>query len=411
MRILITNFWLNEFNDSEIFCVEFVSHFKSLGHEVEIYALDIDSTMRGYCAENGITLHDANSKFVATHYDLIWMHHNVMPRDFLINSKGLITAGALVSHHMSAFEPNDIPFFPALEAALADRVLASSYDVKIMLSELGFDENQIEIIGSPAPKEFVGFESSMPQLNKFLFISNDPPKNLVAAVDMLETIGFEVKRIERSQFIGDRNWISPNDFKWADAIISIEETIPYAVLSHRPIYIYNKYSGLDWVTDDSELNGVYLHENKFNVDSDTLSVSAIVEQLLSGFEDARGYINNLDQDSTKKFQLEPVLEEIVGTINAAVSKNIDCFEKITEADKVSWLAIQDILIREVQLRKFAEGSAKQALLERLTVIEKYEKAEKELVEVKEALSSEGQASTSSEDSTQKRFSISGRIAK
>lgn len=312
---------------------------------------------------------------------------------------------------MSAFEPNDIPFFPALEAALADRVLASSYDVKIMLSELGFDENQIEIIGSPAPKEFVGFESSMPQLNKFLFISNDPPKNLVAAVDMLETIGFEVKRIERSQFIGDRNWISPNDFKWADAIISIEETIPYAVLSHRPIYIYNKYSGLDWVTDDSELNGVYLHENKFNVDSDTLSVSAIVEQLLSGFEDARGYINNLDQDSTKKFQLEPVLEEIVGTINAAVSKNIDCFEKITEADKVSWLAIQDILIREVQLRKFAEGSAKQALLERLTVIEKYEKAEKELVEVKEALSSEGQASTSSENSTQKRFSISGRIAK
>ena len=411
MRILITNFWLNEFSDSEIFCVEFVSHFKSLGHEVEIYALDIDSSMRRYCAENQITLHDANSKFTATHYDLIWMHHNVVPRDFLLNSKGSITASALISHHMSAFDPNDIPFFPALESALADRILASSFDVKILLKELGFNEDGIEIIGSPAPKEFVGFESSVPDLNKFLFISNNPPKNMLAAVDMLETIGFEVKRIERSEFIGNRNWISPNDFKWADAIISIEETIPCAVLSRRPIYVYNKYSGLDWITEDSELNGVYLREQKFNLDSDSLSFSAIVEQLLSGFEDARSYINDLDQDSTKKFQLEPVLEEIVEAMSAASDSNRDCFDKISAADKVSWLAVQDILIREVQLRKFAEGAAKQALLERLTVIEKFEKAEKESIETKEVPSSEEYESAELAGSTQKRFSISSRASK
>ena len=99
MRILITNFWLNEFNDSEVFCMEFINHCTELGHEVELYALDVDSTMRAYCAENDITLHDSNTKFVSTHYDLIWMHHNVIPRDFLLNSKGSLTANVLISHH------------------------------------------------------------------------------------------------------------------------------------------------------------------------------------------------------------------------------------------------------------------------------------------------------------------------
>ena len=206
--------------------MEFINHCTELGHEVELYALDVDSTMRAYCAENDITLHDSNTKFASTHYDLIWMHHNVIPRDFLLNSKGSLTANVLISHHMSAFEPNDVPFFPHLESQLADRIFANSLDVKIVLRELGLDDEKIEVIGSPAPKEFVGYESTLAQLNKFLFVSNDPPKNMLAAVDMLETIGFEVKRIERSQFVENRNWISPNDFKRADSIISIEETIP-----------------------------------------------------------------------------------------------------------------------------------------------------------------------------------------
>ena len=407
----MTNFWLNEFNDSEVFCMEFINHCTELGHEVELYALDVDSTMRAYCAENDITLHDSNTKFVSTHYDLIWMHHNVIPRDFLLNSKGSLTANVLISHHMSAFEPNDVPFFPHLESRLADRIFANSLDVKIVLRELGLDDEKIEVIGSPAPKEFAGYESTLAQLNKFLFVSNDPPKNMLAAVDMLETIGFEVKRIERSQFVENRNWISPNDFKWADSIISIEETIPYAVLSHRPIYLYNKYSGLEWVTDDSELNGVYLREQKMNVDANTLSVSAIVEQLLSGFEDARSSINNLDQDSTKKFQLEPVLEEILDTLSKTLDSSVDCFDKLEDQEKVSWLAIQDILIREVQARKYAEVAAKQALLERLIVIEKFENAEKELEAFKAVPANEIIEDSAPALLPQKKFSLSGRIQK
>lgn len=364
--------------------------------------------MRAYCIENGITLQDANSTFTSSHYDLIWMHHNVVPRDFLINSKATLTASALVSHHMTAFEPNDIPFFPETELKLTNQILANSFDVKILLQELGFDENHVEIIGSPAPKEFIGYESTPPELNKFLFIANDPPKNVLAAVDMLETIGFEVKRIERSEFIGNRNWISPADFKWADAIISLEETIPYAVLSRRPIYLYNKYSGLNWVIDDSELNGTYLREHKQNVDVGSLSVSAIVEQLLSGFEDARNYIINLDQDSIRKFQFEQVVEEVLNDLGKTLVPTTNCFDRITESEKVSWLAIQDVFIREVQMRKFAEGSAKQALLERLIVVEKLEHAEKELESLRKESDAEDESSGTNGIS-QKRFLIPGRL--
>lgn len=408
VKILITNFWLNQFNDSEIFCFEFIKHCKSSGHEVDIYALDIDSSMRTYCVDNGITLYDANSSFATSHYDLIWMHHNVIPRDFLLSSKSALKASVLVSHHISAFEPNDVSFFPIVKSKLADRILANTFDVKILLKELGFDEERIEIIGSPAPKDFIGYESSTLELNRFLFISNDPPKNVVAAVDMLETIGFEVKRIDRTTFIGNRDWISPSDFKWADAIVSIEETIPYAVLSHRPIYLYNKYSGLSWVVDDSELNNAYLREGRLQGEVNSLSVSVIVEQLLSGFEDARTYINNLDQESTKKFQFEPVVENVVGTLNNSLSSNSNCFDRITTSEKVSWLATQDTFIREIQTRKFAEASAKQALLERLIVVEKLESAESELVSLRSPAIFEVDESSITSGNSRKRILIPGR---
>lgn len=411
MRILITNFWLNEFDESEVFCFEFIEHCKSQGHEVQLYAIDIDSKMRNYCSQNAIVLHDANSTFTATHFDLVWMHHNVVPRDFLLSSKSKVTASRLVSHHMSAFEPNDVSLFPSMELALADRILANSFDIKILLKELGIAEDKIGIIGSPAPKEFVGEDSPTVELNRFLFISNDPPKNVLAAVEMLETIGFEVKRIERKQFVGNRNWISPSDLEWADAIISIEETIPYAVISHRPIYLYNKYSGLGWVTDDSELNATYLRAQSSSVDLTSMSVSSIVEQLLSEFEDARNYINNLDSDSTKKFRFEPMLDEILEELSNANDETSDCFERISPSAKVSWLAVQDILIREVQARKFAEASAKQALLERLIVVEKLEKLEDDFSSTQKAELEEIYAESDSAELIQKKFSIASRILK
>lgn len=411
MRILITNFWLNEFDESEVFCFEFIEHCKSQGHEVELYAIDIDSKMRTYCSENAIVLHDASSTLNTTHFDLVWMHHNVVPRDFLMPSKSKLSARRLVSHHMSAFEPNDVSLFPSMELALADRILANSFDVKILLKELGIDEEKIGIIGSPAPKEFVGEASPTAELNRFLFISNDPPKNVLAAVDMLETIGFEVKRIERKQFVGNRNWISPSDLEWADAVISIEETIPYAVISHRPIYLYNKYSGLGWVTDDSELNATYLRAQSSSVDLTSLSVSSIVEQLLSEFEDARGYINNLDNNSTKKFHFEPMLDEILSELSKAKDETVNCFERITLSAKVSWLAVQDILIREVQARRFADASAKQALLERLIVVEKLEELKDDFSSTQEAELEKIYAESDSTDSTQKKFSIASRILK
>ena len=385
MRILITNFWLHEFDESEVFCFKFIEHCRSQGHEVEIYAIDINASMRAYCAQNGIVLHEASSTFPSTKYDVLWMHHNVVPRDLLTPSKNKVLINRVISHHMSAFEPNDVPLFPSMESAIADRILASSYDVKIMLKEIGIDVDRVSVTGSPAPKEFIGENTPTAELNRFLFISNDPPKNVSAAIEMLETIGFEVKRVERKQFIDNRNWVSPSDLEWADAIISIEESIPYAVLAHRPIYLYNKYSGLGWVLDENELHASYLRNDGSSGESISLNVSAIVEQLLSEFEDARNYINNLDAESTRKFNFEKMLDDLLSELEVADEVTGDAFERITSANKVSWLAIQDVFIREVQGRRFADAAAKQALLERSIVVEKLAQIQNEVTEKQGAI--------------------------
>ena len=254
-----------------------------------------------------------------------------------------------------------------------------------MFKEIGIDVDRVSVTGSPAPKEFIGENTPTAELNRFLFISNDPPKNVSAAIEMLETIGFEVKRVERKQFIDNRNWVSPSDLEWADAIISIEESIPYAVLAHRPIYLYNKYSGLGWVLDENELNASYLRNDGSSGESISLNVSAIVEQLLSEFEDARNYINNLDAESTRKFNFEKMLDDLLSELEVADEVTGDAFERITSANKVSWLAIQDVFIREVQGRRFADAAAKQALLERSIVVEKLAQIQNEVTEKQGAI--------------------------
>lgn len=408
MRVLITNFWLNDFNDSERYCLEFVDYCKANGHDVEMYALDIDPVMRTYCQANDITIWDPNSALDNTHFDLLWIHHNVIPREFLADSKHKFTVSTVVTHHMSAFEPNDVPFMPELEKAISNRIIANTHDVKLMLTKLDFAADNIQIVGSPAPADYLGQSKSNPELNKFLFVSHNAPEELRNAISMIETMGFEVKTVERNLLARERNWIDPEDIEWADAVISISETVQYAVLSRRPIYLYNQLSGIGWVSDEESLNSAFTQTTKLEGMSSVLGVSRIVEQLLSDFDHAREFAADLDHESIKKFQLENSLDGIFADVEANMDKTVNRLNLASQQQKVSLLHIQDSLYREVQSRRFAQASAKQALLERSLLVSEtsdnssyVENLEKQLDVAKERIE-ELEASSS------RKFALSSR---
>jgi hypothetical protein len=411
VRVLITNFWLNDFNDSEHYCLEFIDYCKANGHEVEIYAIDIDPTMRTYLQANEITIWDPHSSLANSHFDLMWVHHNVIPREFLADTKHKFTVNAVVTHHMSAFEPNDVPFIPELEAALSNKVIANTRDVKLMLSSFGFSQDEVQVVGTLAPSDYVGTKNFNPELNKFLFISNNAPDELLTAISMLETMGFEVKTVERDPVSRERNWISPEDIEWADAIIAIEETVQYAVLSRRPIYLYNQVSGIGWVTDEDSLNNALIQTTNSEVVNNVLSVSRIVEQFLADFDHARDFIANLNHDFVQKFQLETCLDQIFSEIESSMDKTVNRLNLIEPQQKISLLHIQDSLNREVQSRRFAQASAKQALLERSLVISENSNNEAYVAGLEKNLDAARARIEELEAVSSRKFALSNRSAK
>ena len=411
MRVLLTNFWLNDFNDSERYCLEFVDYCKANGHEVELYAVDVDPTMRTYCQANEITVWDPTSNIENSHFDLMWVHHNVIPREFLADSKHKFIVNSVVTHHMSAFEPIDVPFIPELEMAISNKVLANNQDMKLTLTRLNFSPDDIQIVGTLAPADFAGFKNSKPELNKFLFISHNAPDELIAAMKMLETMGFEIKTVERNSTSRERNWVSPEDIEWADAIISLEETVQYAVLSRRPIYLYNQITGIGWISDEVTLNSAFSQVTKTDNAGSVLSVSRIVEQLLADFDRAREFIVELDQESVKKFQLDNCLSEIFTEIENQIDRTVNRLNLVDAHQKLSLLNIQDSLIREVQSRRFAQAQAKQALLERSLVVSESSSKEEYVSQIEKQLEEARERISELESQSGRKFALSSRSGK
>ena len=360
MRILVTNLWMGSFGKSELFCLEFVKHYKNQGHQVQIYAIDINARMRAYCIENGIDVLDPHSEMADLHFDLVWIRHNVIPREFLSDASNKPTAAAIIYHHMSKSNPIDASLFPASEFKLADRLVARTHNVKTMLQGQGFSEEQVLVVGAPLSKEYLGQENMSSALNKFLFVSNNPSQNILSAVDMLVTIGFEVRTITNEDLDTYRSMLSPADFHWADAVIATEETIPHALLTRRPIFLYNKNSCQGWLTDESEMVDVGYREPGDSQSAIDLSVSAIVAQLLADFEEAKGFICDVDREETLKYEFDYVFDDLVNEFAREDLNFRNRFDVLTAPERTSWCAFQELIISEINNRRNHDRSFKQS---------------------------------------------------
>jgi hypothetical protein len=368
---------MNSFGDSEMFCLEFVARYKELGHQVQIYTIDVNAKLRAYCNENNVEILDPNSNFSDEHFDLLWIHHNVIPREFLIDNKNKPTAASVIFHHMTPYDPSDISLFPSLELKLAKRLLANTNDVKIMLEEQGFLANQIHVVGSPVTQEFLGKEGENSELNKFLFISHNAPHNVLSAISMLGTIGFEVRTITTEDFDSYRNGLSPSDFQWADAIIATEQAVTHALLSHRPIFLYSKNTGLGWLKDESDIGDAYIGNRAAEMENFELSTSLIIAQLLADFEEAKNFVNNIDPINLLKFQFDFVFDEIVSNKSDEPIELIDSLNSLSVAEKTSWHAYQELMISETKLRLCADRSVKKALIDLASIMERFDDVKSE----------------------------------
>lgn len=241
--ILILNSFLKEFTGSEIVTLELAEFFVEKGAKVTVAGFCINKPLMNYFNHENITLVNLYNLDEDYHYDLIWAHH-FTTIEYCIFEKN-ISADKVIFSSLSHFTNLETP------PLILDRIthlLVNSIENRNTLIELGFNENNIHLFQNPAPKKF--FEQKYQlrdKLKRIAIVSNHIPDEMLEAIHILKAEAIAVS-IYGKGFEEVR--ITENILSKYDAVITIGKTVQYCLAMGIPVYCYDMFGGVGWITRD-----------------------------------------------------------------------------------------------------------------------------------------------------------------
>ena len=256
MKVLITNFRLNNYAGSELNSLRTAKTFKKKGADVEVatfsYGLPIsDDFQRENIKVTDINKSDTDYK----HYDLIWCQHAAILTKLLFENK--VTADRIIYSSLGPKEPLEAP---PQYANLLTECLAVSNETKCQCEKEvnadftifpnAFDEiwTQGEYIHKPD------------RLNSIAVITNHCADEVKTAADILTSRGYSVDFIGYTPY-GKARLITPSVISKYDCVITIGKTVINALAMQKPVYCYDIYGGPGYLTTD---NFDEVSENNFS---------------------------------------------------------------------------------------------------------------------------------------------------
>jgi hypothetical protein len=323
MKILITNVWLNNFAGSELVTLELYNYFSRQGHKVEIFTNTVSPEIEYFLKENDIRYSTPSSFVIGDEYDLVWVHHQNIPREFFENNPAI---GKWIFHHMSPFEPLEFSINSEIENTLSDVILANSGETAKKLETLGLNSRKVDVFGNPAPSDFFNFPEEGKSDSYFLFITNHPPAEILGAMEALTARGEKIIHLGMGSKWAKARRVTPMDLAGAAVTVSIGKTIQYAIAMKKVFYIYDHFGG-DGFTSSRENFEENLFFNFSGRSSRKVkSADEIVSELLNHATNdpfGLGYI--IEEDFTY-FNLDLRLQ--------AILEELDSSEKLHFLDKV-----------------------------------------------------------------------------
>jgi glycosyltransferase involved in cell wall biosynthesis len=224
MKVLFTNAWMRNFGGSELVTLELAEEFQRQGHEVLIYTPQIGGDLN-------ITVPFTTKKPDTSDFDLIWVHHNMLIHDLGFKKR---MSQQLVFNHMSSYVGTEFPRIVGYENAMADWILANSWETKAALEYRGVHE--IELFQNPAPMSF-GSIHPIPT-EKGLIVSNHMAEELEPLG--VTHIGGNFPQRLRHDLLCHQRFVICNG-----------KTVQYALRAGVPVYLYDHFGGCGWLTNEN----------------------------------------------------------------------------------------------------------------------------------------------------------------
>jgi|GEM_PF-3764138 len=315
--VLIGQASLFDIAGSEVVTFELARHFSQNGADVLVVAFGFSDDWRARLValpRVEVMRYDdpeLSARIVARRPSIAWIHHSVIP-EALLREPG---ETRFVFHHMSAYQFQEFPHSPDVEAALASAIVFPAPETREaqLASGLyeGVDESRLTVFGNPAPDEFARDTVDLPpQLERVLLVSNHPPEELEEAASLLAERGIEVVRFGGLPTDpAPKRLVDPADVHGVDAVISIGKTVQYALVAGVPSFVYDHFGGPGWLSDGNF--AAARHANFSGRGFTSRGAAELVGELIGGYQEAAETAQALRSEFADDFLLGPAVSRIL----------------------------------------------------------------------------------------------------
>ena len=299
---------------SEIVLVEFGEALAARGFEITLLAPFIDQGFVAEAVPGWRVLSDPQHVDLSL-YDLAYCQHQVLSASIAENVDVVLDPRArpfFVYNHLSGLEPFEMPG-PFVEADVADLIWCQAPRTRKVLLELcGPAFRRTRIVPNPSPRAFVRNAEPPTPLKRLLSVSNHRPPELLSAFEILERDGVEVSFIGGNK--NQRRRLQPADIAASDAVVTIGKTVQFALLSRRPVFIYDHFGGGGWLDTAEELNRAgYINFSGLDQPR-SLTAEEIAASVQSGYRQAEAFTKGVGQGRLRRYVWDDYIDELLARL-------------------------------------------------------------------------------------------------
>jgi len=319
LKVLICTNHMASIGGSEIVALEVAEFFKKNNYLVDIVANYIGYPVTEIAKNSDINLLTTDELPNPFNYDIVWSQHQVLP--ILVNHyiESFNNKTFFVFTHLSPYEHLET-FGLYTERLLANKIFFNSEETYNHLSDFGVPTNISEIFYNAAPSEFIcEKDSKNGDLKNILLVSNHPPQEVLDALEILKNEhGLNIINIGVR---GNVSRLTPKMVEDADAVITIGKTVQYAVVGNTPVYCYDHFGGIGWLSIEN-----YKNAEQFNYSGRCclrrISASEIVEEIITDFPKAKCNISKIKSETLAKYSLDKYITNIINNSKENIPKKV-----------------------------------------------------------------------------------------
>lgn len=339
--ILITQGELVNYAGSEVITLELAEYFSQHNYHVQIFTNYIGAPLSGeFRTLKNVIVHTDSSKINYKDLDLVWIHHQLIPKELLDFIERREINPKIIFHHMSPYHPLEFPFAPRIEQYLADLVLFNSFETKVMLeaklSEIDFKGS---LLNNPAPDMYhipAAQQRHRNNLKNLLVVSNHLPDEMKDAINLARSLGLNVK-ILGGESGGERRRLNPKDLAWADVLVSIGKTVQYAIVNGTPVYCYDHFGGPGYLDETN-----FSHAADLNFSGRGFKkkrARTILNEIIKKYSAAQLYSQYAYHKYGSEYLLSTKMPALVKSLELAKPRN----KQLSRVDRVAFDALSDRL--------------------------------------------------------------------